>query len=335
MAQTSYLDVLQISTTSTRTFLQNQIDILESNNINCNLLAGNEGANDFEQNAHYLTQRIIGSPGYHMKYYSYMFSKLYYRVWKEVLTSNYDLVHVNSGLAAPTAILQIKRPLVISFWGSDVMGGYFNGKSTELSRYCAKYADAVIVMSKEMDNRLPADCHVIPHGVDLNKFKPIPSEEAINKVDWNRNVVNVLFPYRIEREEKRYDLAQEVVEKVNHKTKYKVELQVVHDEPYSSIPYYMNAADVLLMTSEHEGSPNTVKEAMACNLPIVSTEVGDVKQRLSPVESSYACSGKDELISSLLQVVEERRRSNGREFANEFSIEKMGEEIISVYEEVM
>lgn len=78
------------------------------------------------------------------------------------------------------------------------------------------------------------------------------------------------------RPEKRYWLAQKTVNLLV--SRIQVELIVASSGPYEQVPlYYMNACDALLLTSSHEGSPNAVKEALACNLPVVSVDVGDVR----------------------------------------------------------
>jgi len=71
---------------------------------------------------------------------------------------------------------------------------------------------------------------------------------------------------------------------------YEIVLHILKDVPYEDIPVYMNASDVLILSSFHEGSPNVVKEAMACNCPIVATNVGDVKWVLGNTEGCYISS---------------------------------------------
>jgi glycosyltransferase involved in cell wall biosynthesis len=97
----------------------------------------------------------------------------------------------------------------------------------------------------------------------------------------------------------------------------------------------MNAADVLLVTSRWEGSPNAVKEALACNLPVVATDVGDVRERLAGVSPSYVCQSDADLVTSLVDVLSDPRPSNGRTAANEVSLSRMGDRLQHVYETVL
>lgn len=96
----------------------------------------------------------------------------------------------------------------------------------------------------------------------------------------------------------------------------------------------MNAADVLLLTSDSEGSPNSVKEALACDLPVVALDVGDVRERLAGVDPSRVATDDAELVEGLVDVLRREERSNGREAAREVSIERTADRMLDVYETV-
>lgn len=256
----------------------------------------------------------------------------YVRFYPKVLASRdqHDIVHANYGLTAPAAIAQPTRPVVISLWGSDLMGKY-----QRISQWCARRANAVIVMSEEMGSLLDTDYHVIPHGVDLQLFQPQPQREAQNQVGFNQDKFHVLFPYPAQRRVKNFPRAKRVVEEAKQEVRDDVELHTLHSVPHERMPDYMNASDVLLLTSNREGSPNSVKEALACNLPVVSTDVGDVSERLENLELSFVCQTDDQLIEALVTVCNADRRSEGRKKAQEVSLEQMGREIKDVYESIL
>ena len=243
---------------------------------------------------------------------------------------SYDLIHANNGKTAPFALTQIHKPIVLTLWGSDLMGSY-----SFISRHSAKYCDEVIVRSEEMNEMLDRETHVIPAGVDLDIFKPMDQEKALNEVGWNPQEKHILFPASPERSVKNYPLARSVVESVNQQLEMTVELQTVTGVPHNQIPLYMNAADSLLLTSKREGSPNTVKEAMACNTPVVSTDVGDVRERLDGVDQSAVCESESELVDALVSILQLDKRSNGRKHVRDVSLERMGEQIIEVYEQAL
>jgi glycosyltransferase involved in cell wall biosynthesis len=100
------------------------------------------------------------------------------------------------------------------------------------------------------------------------------------------------------------------------------------------MPTYMNAADALLLTSNREGSPNAVKEALACNLPVVSTDVGDVRERLSGVSPSAVCTTDDGLTDALVDVLAQGARSNGRDIVREVSVSRTRDRLHAVYQQV-
>lgn len=242
----------------------------------------------------------------------------------------YDLIHANYGLTAPAAIAQPNLPVVLSLWGSDLLGTYGS-----VSEFCAKHCDAVIVMSEEMAHRLDCDCYVIPHGIDLEQFRPIPKEEAREEMGWDDDSYHVLFPYPRGREVKNFPRAERVVEAVRERMNRPVELQVASGIPHYLMPHFFNAADLLLLTSDREGSPNTVKEAMACNLPVVSTDVGDVRGRLEDVSHSHVATSDDRLADAVEDVLRAGERSDARAAIRPLSTERMGERIQGVYEDVL
>jgi glycosyltransferase involved in cell wall biosynthesis len=243
---------------------------------------------------------------------------------------DYDLLHANYGLTVPPAVVQPRLPVVLSLWGSDLLGEY-----GWVTRRLVPHVDAVIVMSERMADELDRDCHVIPHGVDLETFAPRPQAEARAELGWSESDRHVLFPYPPKREVKDYPRAERVVEATRERFGDSITLQTVSDVSHSQMPTYMNAADVLLLTSKREGSPNTVKEAMACNTPVVATAVGDVPERLDGVTPSAVGRTDPELVDGLVEVLRTGERSNGRDHARDLSLERMGERIRGVYDEVL
>ncbi|MFC3959432.1 glycosyltransferase family 4 protein [Halovivax cerinus] len=253
----------------------------------------------------------------------------YLRYYPSVLRRSldgYDLVHANFGLTAPFALAQPTRPVVCSLWGTDLAGSYGG-----VSERCVPFCDEVIVMSEPMNDRLSVDATVVPHGIDLTQFSPRPQRAAQAAVGWDPEPYHVLFPYDPERSVKNYPRAERVVERVRATVEEPIALQVVYGVDHAEIPRYMNAADALLVTSRREGSPNTVKEAMACDLPVVSTDVGDVDALLDPVSNSYVCDSTDQLAARLATVLTSDRRSDGSQFVDEYSLEAMATDILSVY----
>ncbi|MFC6724180.1 glycosyltransferase family 4 protein, partial [Halobium palmae] len=257
----------------------------------------------------------------------------YVRFAPEVLAhtrGDYDLVHANYGLSVPPALLQSRLPVVLSLWGSDLMGEY-----GWLSKRLARRCDAVIVMSQEMADLLPCDAYVIPHGVNFDRFRPISQADALTATGWDPDVKNVLFPYPPNREVKNYPLAERVVRAADEVLDDDVEIRTISGIAHEDMHRYYNAADAMLMTSRHEGSPNSVKEALACNTPIVSLDVGDVPEQLSGVTNAAVCESEADLVAQLTRVLRTGERSNGREVVRELNLDHMADRILEVYETVL
>jgi len=245
------------------------------------------------------------------------------------MDDRYDLVHANYGLLGPVALSQRRLPVVLTLWGTDLYGPL-----GPLTRTIVPFCDAVIVMSEGMADEFQRDCDVIPHGIDTERFKPEPQSVARRKVGWDKGQYHVLFPYHPDREVKNYPLAKRTVDAIDTVLEKPVTLRPVWGVSHEKFPHYVNAADCLLMSSKREGSPNAVKEALACNLPVVSTDVGDVGELLAGVEPSAVCDSEAELVGALADVLRTAERSNGREAVENLSLEWMSDRIREVYERV-
>lgn len=255
----------------------------------------------------------------------------YLRYHGDVLRTSvgdFDLVHANYGLVGPVALAQPRRPVVLTLWGSDVMG--HAGWLDRISRLSARLSDAVIVPSPAMTDRVPGDHELIPFGVDTDLFRPIPRDRAREMVGWDGDVPIVLFPYPKGRPEKKYDLAVSVVERIDAD----VDLRTLSGVPHDEMPLYMNASDVLLVTSRRESGPMVVKEAAACNVPVVSTDVGFASDTLADVSGSAVCAGEAELVAALDHIIRHVERSNGRDAIDHLGVERMGEQLVTLYEQV-
>lgn len=257
----------------------------------------------------------------------------YVRFYPDVLSHSfdgYDLIHVNYGLTGPAAIAQPNLPVVLGLWGSDLYGAV-----SPISRLSARFSDEVVVMSEQMAEDLGQECHVVPHGVDTDLFQPQPQARAQAELGWDPEKRHVLFPYSRERDVKDFPRAQRIVEQARERVDESLTLQWATNEPHDRMPLYMNAADVMLMTSKHEGSPNATKEALACNLPVVATDVGDLDEQLDGVSHSRVCRTDRQLVDALVAVVEAGERSNGRRQAQRYSLQRMGDELVDVYESAL
>jgi glycosyltransferase involved in cell wall biosynthesis len=255
----------------------------------------------------------------------------------------YDLVHVHFGQCGLVA-LPCPRPLVVTFRGSDLLGiEGTNGRQTpaglllrRVSRLVARRADRVLVVAPHLRAVLPrgVGADVVPSGVDLELFAPQPQSGARRALGLPADGELVLFVGSARSTIKRRWLAEAAVAELARRRG--VQFVVVESVPHTTMPLYMNACDALLLTSTHEGSPNVVKEALACNLPIVSLPVGDVPKRLARVDGCEVCPVAEPgaLAAALDRVLGRGRLSFGREEAARVSHEVVTPRILEIYRQV-
>ena len=233
-----------------------------------------------------------------------------FRLRNKFRKGNYDIVHAHyiySGLVAGFAFCS---PLVVSFMGSDT---YMSKFMRLVTRYFVnKKWDAVIVKTEEMKESLNIpNAYVIPNGVDLERFRPMPRELARQQIELKGTKKLIILIAIMNREEKNINLAYE---SLNYLEPDSFEFRHVHDVPNSEIPYWLNAADVMLLTSKREGSVNVVKEAMACNCPIVATDVGDVRKLTENIKGCFIASfNPKDIAGKIIEAMSYGKRTNSRE----------------------
>ncbi len=256
----------------------------------------------------------------------------------------YDLVHAQFGQAA--LIPWPKRwPLVITFHGVDLLGQLSpEGRPTlqgqflvGVGRTAARFADAVVVVSNEMRQKLPATkpLHILPTGVDLASLPCLTCAEARRKLDLPADERLALFVGSPHDPLKRYALAQQAVDVLSRRLPTRLILG--WGRPHRDILVMMHACDVLVITSLQEGSPTIVKEALACNLPIVSVVVGDVVERLQGIEGcAITADDRPEAIASALeQILRRGRRISGRDSVEQLDQRTLTDRLVAIYHSVL
>jgi teichuronic acid biosynthesis glycosyltransferase TuaC len=240
----------------------------------------------------------------------------------------YDVIHAHYVFSGMIARLQRRSPLVVSFHGEPVkLVGY-------LSKWLAPFVDAVTVTSQAHKVHIGRqDAYVVPCGVDLRLFAPMPKEEARQRLALPQDKKLALFAGLV-RPEKRVELIRAAVDLV-HLEDEKVELVIATRQPHAMMPLYMNACDVLVLASDYEGSPVVIKEAMACNLPIVSTDVGDVAQVIGATEGCYICQQDPEDIAEKVKLALDRgQRTDGRSAVRSLSSDQTVDSLLRIYEKL-
>ncbi|HEY0839732.1 MAG TPA: glycosyltransferase, partial [Vulgatibacter sp.] len=206
-------------------------------------------------------------------------------------------------------------PKVITFHGSDVMGAGPAGIASRLggmvavaaSRRASLRADRVIAVSSRLASRLPAgvEPELIPCGIDLSRFRPLDRDESCLKLGWDPKEFHVVFQNNHGVAVKRQWLAEAAVEAAR-RLGVPARFQLLRGIPNADVPTFLSAGDCLLLTSSHEGSPTVVKEALACGLPVVSVDVGDVADRLAGVDGCHLEEPDPEMLARRLAQVAAR-----------------------------
>ena len=214
------------------------------------------------------------------------------RVLKE---NKYDVLHAHYGLTAIICLFAKRNEkLVVSFMGDDLLGSRkTTGRITKTSVFLSfvntilakRFYDHSIVKSEQMLKRLGGVyVSLIPNGVDTSLFIPKDKKKCREKLKLDSNIKLVVFLSNPRRVEKNYPLVEIAVKSCGISN---IHLLSLYDMEQNSLVDYYNAADVLSLGSFHEGSPNVIKEAMACNCPIVSTDVGDVRWVIGETAGCY------------------------------------------------
>jgi glycosyltransferase involved in cell wall biosynthesis len=279
----------------------------------------------------------------------HVYRNLAQRIERAVGETKPDVLHVMyGGVTAEVVTRAVRdRPVVVSFCGSDVLGGDAKGivqhvasrYSTFASRRAARRAAGIIVKSRNLYDALPEKIDrgkvwIVPNGVDFAHFHPRDQADCQRLLGWAEDRRHVLFPGLPTRPEKRFALAEAAISSLDRTVR--VELHALVGVPHDQVPIWINAADAVLLTSKHEGSPNAVKEALACNVPVVSTDVGDVRERLADIEGCFiADATPEDLAVKLALVLKNNRRLDAREQIDNLGLEVVARRIVDIYERVL
>jgi len=272
-----------------------------------------------------------------------------FKLRKYLKGKNYDLIHAHYGLSGIIALLANRGfPLIVSFMGDDLLGSNLkNGKIrkssivlTKVNRFLAsRYYSYSIVKSNQMFDILKIkNAEIIPNGVDLKHFYPQDKTLCRKELNLPPAEIIIAFVSNPERPEKNYSLAQEAVRCLNRDN---VRLIPVFNKNQDEIHKWLNASDLVVLTSFHEGSPNVIKEAMACNCPVVSTDVGDVRFIFGDTPGCFlgAFTPNDfaETLNKAILFSKNEGKAKGRQRIVDLGIDSEGiaERITMVYKKVL
>lgn len=259
-----------------------------------------------------------------------------------------DLIHAHYTLSGWVGVLSGGRPpLVLSLMGSDTLGQTIGpGKVALRSRYLTlltlliqPFVDAIISKSANIERYVfrKKRSFIIPNGVLLDRFRPLEGDLR-KELGLEQDKRYVLFLANPADPLKNFDLVREAIRYIDRPD---VELINPYPVPPAAVPKFLNAVDVNCLCSFNEGSPNIVKESMACNCPLVVTDVGDAAWVVGDTPGCYVASFDPEdyarKVLLALEFADTRGRTKGRERIIELGLqsETVADRVVDVYKMVL
>src|SRR5215208_2247758 len=240
--------------------------------------------------------------------------------------TRFDIVHAHFGLTAWPAILARLGPVVVTLHGNDL----FHPRSNRITRAALPFTALPAAVSREFSENIPGAgttrrVAVLPVGIDLQRFRPIPRREARERLGLNPDGPYLLFPHDPARRLKRFDRAREAAGDVPL-------LQMGRVAP-DEVPYWINAANAVLVPSQAEGFGLSVIEAIACGVPALGTPVGMHPLALHGIAGAY-CAPFDR--ATWRQALEPHLRAqdprvDGRRRAELFSADRMAARVVQAW----
>ncbi len=272
-----------------------------------------------------------------------------FRLRKHLKNRAYDCIHAHYGLCGIVALLARRgNKLVVSFMGDDLLGSRREDGSLTVASRLMKHIN--IVLSNRFYNHTivksagmlhpclrRTSVKVIPNGVDTGLFTPGDRTAALGVTGWRPEKRHLIFVSDPGRKEKNFSLAQSAVALMGRDD---TELHAVTGVAHNLMPAFYNSADTLLLTSFHEGSANVIKEAMACNCPVVSTDTGDALQVTGDAEGCYVVPCEREAIAQAVNRAIDFRMMRGASAGRSRIIEAgldsvtVAKRIVTIYNEV-
>ena len=254
----------------------------------------------------------------------------YPELLKSIRSFDPDIIHAHYGLSGLLANMQRKVPVVTTYHGSDINEKSvlpFSRTAMHLSRF------NIFVSQRSLEIAKPGKNYVLlPCGVDLNELQLTTKSEARKCLGLAEDRKYVLFAGAFDNSVKNYPLAKDAMSKLP-------EAKLIELKGYSrdEVTLLMCAADALLLTSLSEGSPQVVKEALACGCPIVSVDVGDVKEITEGVCGCFVCDRNcEEIANNITAAFKQKSKTTGRDriVSCSLSNELIATKLIDLYADI-
>ncbi len=242
----------------------------------------------------------------------------------------FDVVHAHFGLTAWPAVLARLGPVAVTLHGNDLLVR----RSYLATRAVLPFTALTIAVSREFSANLPGAgttrrVAVLPVGIDLERFRPIPRVEARARLGLDPAGPYLLFPHDPSRPLKRYDRAVEAAGDAR--------LVTLGGVAPAEVPYWINAANAVLVPSEKEAFGLSVLEALACDVPAFATPVGIHPVALGGIDGAYCAPWDREAWRAALRphLATADPRGAGRERARLFSADAMADRLVAAWRDLL
>ena len=252
---------------------------------------------------------------------------------KEIKVFQPDIIHAHYGLSGLCANMQRRIPVVTTYHGSDIN----DRKALRFSKVAMRLSAWNVFVSRQTLGKaqLKKKYSLLPCGVDLSELQLTEKTEARRQMHLAFDKKYVLFAGAFDNRVKNASLAQQAIENLLDDSVSLLELKGYTRE---EVTLLMCAADALIMTSFSEGSPQVIKEALACGCPIVSMDVGDVKERVEGADGCYVAKTREsnELADLLRKALLFEGKTKGREkiVADGLDNRQVAEKLLTIYNRV-
>lgn len=254
---------------------------------------------------------------------------------RKILEFQPNIIHAHLGLSGIVTLLTMTRiPIVITFHSGEII----NNRINFICSLFSKWASHVIYVAQHVyDNSIfkARKYTILPCGVEMPDMKITPYEEARRLLGWDANKKYVLFGGNFANLRKNYPLLKAALNILNRK-----DIEVIEMKGFSreECVLRMSACDLFALPTKHEGSPQALKEAMACNCPIIATDVADIKHLLGDLEGHYICTfDPKDVAEKVEKALSFNSRTKGRERIIELGLtnDLVAKKLMEIYEDTL
>lgn len=262
----------------------------------------------------------------------------------------YDIIHAQYGSLNGYVVSRTEGPKLVSLRGSDwhrikktwPLFDFLHGcASVWFSNLSLKYYKHIITMSHRMTDEVKkksskTKVYTLPDAIDLSKFRKVDYHKAREELGIPEGQSWVIFASVLnDNPIKRPFLAKEAIriaKENNNNIVFKPLVNIPHDQ----MPLYYSAADAIITTSVHEGWPNCIKEALACDLPFIATDTGDLAEIASQEDTCHVCSDNAaDLANALLDTLSKPRPKNLKKYVAPMDMPNFVKELGEIYKKVL